>query len=105
MARNSRSTPATTKRHGPRTAGPSSCLPASEREMRGELTMRRMSMAAVLVGAVLLAPWPASAASKEQQLLLAELRIMQQNQQQLAQSLIALAETLKTVTGRLDDQA
>jgi tol-pal system protein YbgF len=64
-----------------------------------------MSAAAVSVGAVLLAPWPASAASKEQLLLMAELRIMQQNQQQLAQSLIALAETLKTVSGRLDDQA
>jgi TolA-binding protein len=36
---------------------------------------------------------------------MAELRMMQQNQQQLAQSLIALADTLKTVTGRLDDQA
>ena len=67
--------------------------------------MRRMSAAAVLVGAVLLAPQPASAASKEQQLLLAELRIMQQNQQQLAQSLLALAESLKTVTGRLDERA
>jgi tol-pal system protein YbgF len=67
--------------------------------------MRRMSAAAVLVGAVLLAPQAASAASKEQQLLMAELRIMQQNQQQLAQSLLALAETLKTVSGRLDDQA
>ena len=67
--------------------------------------MRRMSAAAVLVGAVLFAPQPASAASKEQQLLMAELRIMQQNQQQLAQSLLALAETLKTVSARLDDQA
>ena len=68
--------------------------------------MRRMSAAAaVLVGTVLLAPQPASAASKEQQLLMAELRIMQQNQQQLAQSLIALAESLKTVTGRLDEQS
>jgi tol-pal system protein YbgF len=69
------------------------------------VTMRRMSAAAVLVGALLLAPHGASAASKEQQLLMAELRMMQANQQQLAQSLIALAETLKTVTGRLDEQA
>src|SRR5688572_32893325 len=36
---------------------------------------------------------------------MAELRMMQQNQQQLAQSLIVLADTLKTVTGRMDDQA
>jgi tol-pal system protein YbgF len=50
-------------------------------------------------------PSAASAASKEQQLLMAELRIMQQNQQMLQQSLLTLAETLKTVTGRLDEQA
>ena len=30
---------------------------------------------------------------------------MQQNQQMLQQSLIALADTLKTVTGRIDEQA
>ena len=67
--------------------------------------MTRMSAAAVLVGALTLAPQAATAASKEQQLLMAELRILQANQQQLAQSLIALADSLKTVTGRLDDQA
>jgi tol-pal system protein YbgF len=67
--------------------------------------MRRMSGAAVLAGVLLTTPHAVSAASKEQQLLMAELRIMQQNQQQLAQSLIALADTLKAVSGRLDDQA
>ena len=67
--------------------------------------MRRMSALAVIAGALLLHPAGASAASKEQQLLMAELRIMQQNQQMLQQSLIALADTLKTVTGRLDEQA
>ena len=67
--------------------------------------MRRMSAAAVVMGTLLLTPAAASAASKEQQLLMAELRMMQQHQQLLQQSLIALADTLKAVTGRLDDQA
>jgi tol-pal system protein YbgF len=64
-----------------------------------------MSALAVIAGALLLHPAAASAASKEQQLLMAELRIMQQNQQMLQQSLIALADALKTVTGRIDEQA
>jgi tol-pal system protein YbgF len=67
--------------------------------------MRRMSALAVIAAALLLLPATASAASKEQQLLMAELRIMQQNQQMLQQSLIALADSLKAVTGRLDEQA
>lgn len=67
--------------------------------------MRRMSALAVIAGALLLHPAAASAASKEQQLLMAELRIMQQNQQMLQQSLIALADALKTVSGRIDEQA
>jgi tol-pal system protein YbgF len=67
--------------------------------------MGRMRAAAMLAGALLFAPCTASAASKEQQLLMAELRMMQQSQQQLAQSLIVLADSLKAVTGRLDDQA
>ena len=67
--------------------------------------MRRMSVLAVIAAALLTLPASASAASKEQQLLMAELRIMQQNQQMLQQSLIALADTLKAVTGRLDEQA
>jgi tol-pal system protein YbgF len=67
--------------------------------------MGRTRAAVMLAGALLFAPGSASAASKEQQLLMAELRIMQQNQQQLAQSLIVLADSLKAVTGRLDDQS
>jgi len=67
--------------------------------------MRRTSALVLVAGALLLHPPAASAASKEQQLLMAELRIMQQNQQMLQQSLLALADTLKTVTGRLDEQA
>jgi tol-pal system protein YbgF len=64
-----------------------------------------MSALAVIAAALLTLPATASAASKEQQLLMAELRIMQQTQQMLQQSLIALADSLKVVTGRLDEQA
>ena len=69
------------------------------------MTMTRTSALPLIAAALLIVPSTASAASKEQQLLMAELRIMQQNQQMLQQSLITLAETLKTVTGRLDEQA
>lgn len=67
--------------------------------------MTRTSALALFAAALLVVPSTATAASKEQQLLMAELRIMQQNQQLLQQSLIALAETLKTVNGRIDEQA
>ena len=67
--------------------------------------MRRMSALTLTAAALLIQPTTAAAASKEQQLLMAELRIMQQHQQILQQSLVALADTLKLVTGRLDEQA
>ena len=67
--------------------------------------MRRMGAGVVLAGALCLFATPAQAANKEQQLLMAELRIMQQQQQQLQQSLLVLADSLKLVTGRLDEQA
>jgi tol-pal system protein YbgF len=67
--------------------------------------MRRMSALTVIAAALLIHPGTAAAASKEQQLLMAELRIMQQHQQMLQQSLVSLADTLKLVTGRLDEQA
>jgi tol-pal system protein YbgF len=67
--------------------------------------MTRTSARTLIAAALLIVPSAASAASKEQQLLMAELRIMQQNQQMLQQSLLALAETLKSVTGRIDEQA
>jgi tol-pal system protein YbgF len=67
--------------------------------------MRRMSALTVIAAALLIQPTTAAAASKEQQLLMAELRMMQQHQQVLQQSLVALADTLKLVTGLLDEQA
>ena len=47
---------------------------------------------------------PAAAADKAHQQLMAEIRMLQEQQQQLQQMMGALAETLKTVTTRIDDQ-
>jgi tol-pal system protein YbgF len=67
--------------------------------------MKRMAASMAVTATLLVGSTSAFAASKEQQLLMAELRIMQQQQQQLQQMILGLAENLKTVTGRLDDQA
>lgn len=66
--------------------------------------MKRLG-AAVAVAAFLLGPGPAFAANKEQQLLMAELRMMQLQQQQLQQMLGVLAESLKVVNGKIEEQA
>ena len=65
--------------------------------------MRRMS-APIALAALLLSSTAASAANKEQQQLMAELRMLQQHQQQLQQLVTALSENLKTVVSRMDDQ-
>jgi tol-pal system protein YbgF len=54
---------------------------------------------------VLGAAAPAGAADKAHQQLMAEIRMLQEQQQQLQQVLGGLAETLKAITGRIDDQA
>src|SRR5687768_9658183 len=48
---------------------------------------------------------PATAADKTHQQIMAEIRMLQEQQQQLQQLLGGLADTLKTVTTKLDDQA
>jgi len=47
---------------------------------------------------------PAAAADKAHQQLMAEIRMLQEQQQQLQQMMGALAETLKTVATKIDDQ-
>ena len=47
---------------------------------------------------------PAAAADKTHQQIMAEIRMLQEQQAQLAQLLGNLAETLKTVTSKIDDQ-
>jgi tol-pal system protein YbgF len=59
----------------------------------------------VATAALLLRPDAAGAANKEQQLLMAEIRMMQQHQQQLQLAISTLADTLKAFNGRLDEQA
>jgi tol-pal system protein YbgF len=48
---------------------------------------------------------PAAAADKVHQQLMAEIRMLQEQQQQLQQLLGGLADTLKVVTAKLDDQS
>ena len=67
--------------------------------------MRRFGASIAVAATLLLIPAAGFAANKEQQLLMAELRIMQQQQQQLQQMVVTLADGLKAVTGRLDEQA
>lgn len=56
------------------------------------------------VGLVITAAVPATAADKAQQQLMAEIRMLQEQQQQLQLVLGGLAETLKAMTTRLDEQ-
>ena len=65
---------------------------------------RTRAFAAALIVTSLSLPAPARAANKEHQQIMAEIRMLQEQQQQLQQMLGSLADTLKTMTGRLDDQ-
>jgi tol-pal system protein YbgF len=67
-----------------------------------------MKASAITIGALALGlsvPAGAAAANKEHQQLMAEIRMLQEQQQQLQQMLGPLADTLKAVTGKLDEQA
>ena len=68
--------------------------------------MKRMGVTMAVAAALLLSSSAAlSAENKEQQQLMAELRMLQQHQQQLQQMVAALADSLKAVTGKMDEQA
>jgi len=58
-----------------------------------------LGLSLVVVGAS-----PAAAADKAHQQLMAEIRMLQEQQQQLQQLVTGLAETLKVVTSKIDDQ-
>jgi tol-pal system protein YbgF len=64
--------------------------------------MQRTGTALVLL--VLLGAAPLGAANREHQQMMAELRMMQEQNQQLQVMLAQLTDALKTVTSRLDDQ-
>jgi hypothetical protein len=68
----------------------------------------RMSRAVALLGLVIsvLAPRAASAdADKEHKLLMAEIRMLQEQQQEMRQFILGLGETLKAINARLDTDA
>jgi tol-pal system protein YbgF len=67
--------------------------------------MKQIILRACLAAALVAAAGPASAANKEHQQMMADIRMLQE-QAQLLQNLIgSLNETLKAVNARLDDQA
>ncbi len=61
---------------------------------------RIMLAALLLVGATS----PLGAANREHEQLMADIRMLQEQNQRLQQALVSLADTLKTVTARLDEQ-
>jgi tol-pal system protein YbgF len=67
--------------------------------------MKQMAWAVgAALSLVLAGASPAAAADKVHQQMMAEIRMLQEQQQQLQQMLGGLADTLKTVTAKLDDQ-
>jgi tol-pal system protein YbgF len=68
------------------------------------MTRRAWPFVTALGIVVLSAAAPAAAADKAHQQLMAEIRMLQEQQQQLQQVLGGLADTLKAITGRIDEQ-
>jgi len=67
--------------------------------------MREKIFASLLAAALVLAATPARAANKEHQQLMADLRILQEQSQQLQNLLGTLNDAIKAVNTRLDQQA
>jgi tol-pal system protein YbgF len=66
------------------------------------MTRTAWPLAAALV--ILSVAAPAAAADKAHQQMMAEIRMLQQDQQQLQQLVGSLADSLKTITAKIDDQ-
>jgi tol-pal system protein YbgF len=66
--------------------------------------MQRAICSACLFAGLLFGASPAAAADKAHQQLMAEIRMLQEQQQQLQQMIGGLTDALKTVTAKLDDQ-
>ena len=67
--------------------------------------MRPSTVTIAVLALLMIAPAGAAAANKEHQQLMAEIRMLQEQQMQLQQMLGSLADTLKTVTVKLDEQS
>jgi tol-pal system protein YbgF len=65
---------------------------------------RRLSLALAALG-VLAVPDPLAAQSRREMQMMADIRILQEQNQQLQNSLAELGNALKVITSRLDDQA
>jgi tol-pal system protein YbgF len=73
--------------------------------MRDGLSLgRRAGRLAAAAGLVMFAAAPAGAANKEHQQMLAEIRMLQEQNAQLQQSIGTLVDALKTVTAKIDEQ-
>ena len=66
---------------------------------------RRAGRLAAAAGLVVLAAVPAGAANKEHQQMMAEIRMLQEQNAQLQQSIGTLVDALKTVTAKIDEQS
>ena len=69
------------------------------------LVRRRLVRPAVVALALLAATRPAGAANREHQQMMAEIRMLQEQNQQLAVSLTALTKALETLGQRMDEQS
>src|SRR5262249_42159917 len=97
MARSSRSTRVMTRARTRRIAARISSSPQSE-------PMTYKILGVLLAGAIVLSAAPARAANKEHQQLMADLRILQEQSQQLQNMLGTLNDAIKAVNTRLDQQ-
>src|SRR5690606_1024965 len=67
--------------------------------------MKRITLGALSIVVLLAAvPGPAAAANREHQQMMADLRMLQEQSQQLQLMLTSLADALRALNGRLDDQ-
>jgi tol-pal system protein YbgF len=71
----------------------------------GSFVARHVAPFVAGAGLVVAAALPAAAANKEHQQMMAEVRMLQEQNAQLQQSIGTLVEALKTVTTKLDEQA
>ena len=67
--------------------------------------MRRTTVFAIAACLLLAAASPLRAANREHEQILADIRMLQEQSQMLQLQLAAIAEALKTVSGKLDEQA
>src|ERR1700681_238526 len=68
------------------------------------MTFRTLRLPALALALISLCPAPAAAVDREHQQIEADIRMLQEQAQQLQQALAGLADTLKQVNARIDDQ-